>query len=103
MAWNGFAFNEQKLVFGGKHIHGTTTVQKLGITENSVIELIVNVKGGAGKTTMDPAILELAEKYIQKKQICRRCYAHNHMKARVCRKRRCGHNPDLRPKKISQK
>jgi len=52
---------------------------------------------------MDPAINELAKKYIMQNQICRGCYAHNHLKARVCRKRRCGHNPDLRPKKDLKK
>lgn len=51
---------------------------------------------------MDPAILELARKYILECQICRGCYAHNHLKARICRKRACGHNPDLRPKKLGK-
>jgi ribosomal protein L40E len=37
--------------------------------------------------------------------ICRNCYARNPLKAKHCRKRRCGHSPNLRPKKtiISKK
>lgn len=35
--------------------------------------------------------------------ICRNCYARNPMKATHCRKARCGHCSNLRPKKIAIK
>lgn len=35
--------------------------------------------------------------------ICRNCYARNPMKATSCRKARCGHCSNLRPKKIALK
>ena len=45
LAWEGISFNDVKLVFAGKHINGNDTVEKLGITENSVVDIITGVKG----------------------------------------------------------
>jgi ribosomal protein L40E len=39
------------------------------------------------------------EKYNCEKMICRKCYARNHARATNCRKKKCGHTNQLRPKK----
>ncbi|TKY74043.1 Ubiquitin-60S ribosomal protein L40-2 [Spatholobus suberectus] len=38
-------------------------------------------------------------KYNQDKTICRKCYARLHPRAVNCRKKKCGHSNQLRPKK----
>ncbi|KAH6923091.1 hypothetical protein HPB50_021515 [Hyalomma asiaticum] len=43
--------------------------------------------------------LSLRMKYNCDKMICRKCYAPLHPKATTCRKRKCGHSNNLRPKK----
>jgi len=45
LGWEGISFNDIKLVFEGKHIHGVSTVEELGISENSVVDLVTAVKG----------------------------------------------------------
>jgi len=54
---------------------------------------------GGGATQMDPAIVELSKKYNHDKKICRKCYATLPPRALKCRKRACGHWPDIRPRK----
>jgi ribosomal protein L40E len=48
---------------------------------------------------MDPAIVELSKKYNHDKKICRKCYATLPPRAEKCRKRACGHWPDIRFRK----
>ena len=55
--------------------------------------------GGMGSIKIEPSLANLARKYKCDKMICRKCYARLPMKASNCRKRKCGHNGDLRPKK----
>eukprot|EP00775_Hariotina_reticulata_P002400 gene2400-2704_t len=45
------------------------------------------------------AALILARKYNQDKMICRKCYARLCPRAKNCRKKKCGHTNQLRPKK----
>jgi len=45
------------------------------------------------------ALERLARKYNCDKMICRKCYARNPLRARHCRKKKCGHHPHLRLKK----
>ncbi len=52
-----------------------------------------------GTVKIEPSLAALARKYKCEKMICRKCYAKLPPKATNCRKRKCGHNPDLRPKK----
>ena len=42
----------------------------------------------------------LARKYNCDKLVCRKCYARLHAKATNCRKKKCGHTNQLRPKKV---
>ncbi|GAB1221833.1 hypothetical protein ENUP19_0085G0050 [Entamoeba nuttalli] len=55
-------------------------------------------------TTMgiEPALEAIARKYNCDKMICRRCYARLPLRATTCRKKKCGHSGDLRPKKKIQ-
>jgi ribosomal protein L40E len=52
-----------------------------------------------GSITIEPNLANLARKYKCDRMICRKCYARLPMRATNCRKRKCGHNPDIRPKK----
>ena len=48
---------------------------------------------------IEPTLLELAQSYKTKKQVCRVCYARLPKDAHNCRKKKCGHTNQLRPKK----
>ena len=94
----GLLFNQQNLILGGKVLSEKTELADFGLENDSNIELLVNLKGGA-TSTMDPAIVELSKKYNHDKKICRKCYATLPPRAEKCRKRSCGHWPDIRPRK----
>ncbi|XP_003748608.1 ubiquitin-60S ribosomal protein L40 [Galendromus occidentalis] len=59
--------------------------------------LVLNARLPGG--VIEPSLLILASKYNCEKMICRKCYARLHPKAHNCRKRKCGHCNNLRPKK----
>ena len=48
---------------------------------------------------IEPTLKSLAEKHNVKKMVCRKCYARLHIRAKNCRKSKCGHSSDIRPKK----
>lgn len=48
---------------------------------------------------IDPTLAELARKTNCNKNICRKCYARLPPRAKNCRKKKCGHSNQLRPKK----
>ena len=47
----------------------------------------------------DPTLAQLAKKINCEKLICRKCYARLPPRAKTCRKKKCGHSNQLRPKK----
>lgn len=55
--------------------------------------------GGAGPSDIPEHLKELAQKYRVNKKICRSCYARLPPSAHNCRKRKCGHCANIRPKK----
>ena len=59
----------------------------------------VGLMGGAGPSDIPDHLRELAQKYRTNKMICRKCYARLPMGAHNCRKRKCGHCANIRPKK----
>ena len=65
--------------------------------ENSIKEGLIG--GGLGTIKIPAAQKELAQKYRVNKMICRKCYGRLPLKANNCRKKRCGHCPNIRPKK----
>jgi len=68
---------------------------------NSSFEEEINVAllGGAGPVDYIDHLKELAQKYRVNKMICRKCYARLPENAKNCRKRKCGHSANIRPKK----
>ena len=59
----------------------------------------VGLMGGAGPSEIAEHLKELAQKYRVNKMICRKCYAKLPPNAHNCRKRKCGHCANIRPKK----
>merc|ERR1712178_532695 len=94
----GVMYTNQKLIFGGKLINDQDLLKDLNIQDNSTIDLVVTLKGGA-TSTMDPAIVELSKKYNHDKKICRGCYCTLPPRAKKCRKRKCGHTKNIRFRK----
>jgi large subunit ribosomal protein L40e len=96
----GLMAENQYLVIGGSKVRCDYTLESLGVSDNAVIDLAASVQGGAkDKGLLEPIVADLAFERFVRKKICRSCYATNSMKANKCRKRRCGHWPDLRLKK----
>merc|ERR1712100_586765 len=58
----GIKFNQQNLIVGGKPLNEKVALADFGLENDSNIELLVNLQGGA-TSTMDPAIVELSKKY----------------------------------------
>jgi ribosomal protein L40E len=100
LAGEGMMEDNQYLVIGGSKARCDYTLESLGVAENTVIDLATSLQGGAkDKGLLEPIVADLAFARFVLKKICRKCYATNSIKATKCRKRRCGHNPDIRLKK----
>ena len=56
---------------------------------------MLRLRGGV----IEPSLVVLAKKYNQDKKVCRVCYARLPARAENCRKKKCGHTNQLRPKK----
>ncbi|XP_059298904.1 ubiquitin-ribosomal protein eL40 fusion protein-like isoform X2 [Lycium ferocissimum] len=65
------------------------------IFAESTLHLVLRLRGGI----IEPSLMALARKYNQDKMICRKCYTRLHPRAVNCRKKKCGHSNQLRPKK----
>lgn len=50
--------------------------------------------------TYDPSLMSIAKTVNCEKMVCRKCYARLPKRATNCRKKKCGHTNQLRPKKI---
>ena len=68
-------------------------------TTESPIDNEMGLMGGAGPSDIPDHLRVLAQKYRTNKMICRKCYARLPMGAHNCRKRKCGHCANIRPKK----
>ena len=91
--------DQQKIVFGGRSIENDSNIINLGIEEGSVLELNAGLIGGGSAVEIPDHLRELANKHKSNKMICRKCYARLPINAFNCRKRKCGHCPNIRPKK----
>ena len=88
----------QRLVFNSKDLEEGSLESNM-ILDGCFIDLNMRLVGGAGSSEMPDHLRELATHYKVDKMICRKCYARLPPKAYNCRKRKCGHSADLRPKK----
>ena len=69
------------------------------LEDGSFVDLSLGLMGGVGSSDIPDHLKELAYKYKVYKMICRGCYARLPPNAHNCRKRKCGHSANIRPKK----
>ena len=75
--------------------HAVTLTLATPLPTESTLHLVLRLRGGV----IEPSLVVLAKKYNQDKKVCRICYARLPARAENCRKKKCGHTNQLRPKK----
>jgi ribosomal protein L40E len=90
----GIPNDVQRLVFSAKELETLESLE-----DGSLVDLEMGLLGGVGPSDIPDHLKELAYKYRTYKMICRKCYARLPQNAHNCRKRKCGHCANIRPKK----
>jgi ribosomal protein L40E len=91
----GIPIEEQRLIVSGKGLENEVAI----FEEATYVDLEFGLAGGIGPSDIPDHLKELASKYRTNKMICRKCYARLPPNAHNCRKRKCGHCANIRPKK----
>jgi len=91
----GLPSAEVRLVFEGKQLYSGCSLAEYGVEAGDTVHMLPRVCGGV----IEPSLVVLAKKYNQDKKVCRLCYARLPPRAINCRKKKCGHTNQLRPKK----
>uniref|UniRef100_A0A6B2G9W8 Ubiquitin-ribosomal protein eL40 fusion protein n=1 Tax=Myxobolus squamalis TaxID=59785 RepID=A0A6B2G9W8_MYXSQ len=84
-----------RILYGGKQLDDSRTLDHYNIQTDSTISLVGSLCGGI----IEPSMRVLAMKVNCDKKVCRKCYATLPPRAETCRKRKCGHSSNIRPKK----
>jgi len=92
----GIPMDSQRLMFANREL---TNEEGVSMEEGSLLDLEYGLLGGIGPSDIADHLRELANKYKVYKMICRKCYARLPINAHNCRKRKCGHCANIRPKK----
>ncbi len=95
-SFEGVPVENQRLLFCTREL---ANEEGLTMEDGDMIDLEYELSGGIGPSDVADHLKELAYKYKVYKMICRKCYSRLPMNAHNCRKRKCGHCPNIRPKK----
>ncbi|KII71449.1 Ubiquitin-60S ribosomal protein L40 [Thelohanellus kitauei] len=92
----GLPSESLRLIHGGKFLIMDRSLKSYGIDDTATIQLTSVLNGGI----IEPSMRVLATDVNCNKKVCRKCYARLPARAENCRKRKCGHCADIRPKKM---
>ena len=91
----GYCCDMLRMVHAGKQLDAEASLAECNVGKASQLHMLGCLDGGV----IEPSLVVLAKKYNQDKQVCRICYARLPARASNCRKKKCGHTNQLRPKK----
>ena len=84
-----------RIIYAGEQLESTLSA----VPANATLFEVLSLCGGV----MEPSLRLLASEYKCDKMVCRKCYASLPPRATNCRKKKCGHSNQLRPKKKLKK